>query len=393
MNKEINDYVGSENVATEQGEASFHENERRNKVQMSGFLFKILAALMILGLAGFYVYMRFAALGDQASGVTKIAAAPAAVRETPVFGSVPPPAKKEPYTVSEILKEKSAPEPVAAPIDLRPATAASMENPRPPVDTSAPPKPVTTYSLSKSDSTSNASPRGAGSGLSPELVQTSEQSNINKRGNSVESEALRSASGEITKTGQSLSGKFGNQDNLIGRGMVIPCVNREQITSGIAGQFICMVTEDVYSKNGNRKLIPKGSEVQGKIGNAANFGDSRMSASMDRIVTTKNDVIDFSSPATDGLGGVGLAADVDNRWPARIGASILLAGISDVVALQKSIMNTFNTTSTSTTANTTSAFEKMTDKILDKTINLPPIMTFDRASEINIIVAQDLWFK
>jgi type IV secretion system protein VirB10 len=84
---------------------------------------------------------------------------------------------------------------------------------------------------------------------------------------------------------------------------------------------------------------------------------------------------------------------VENRWPERIGAAMMLSLIDDSVKLV--IQNQTNDRQgdtivmPSTTANTS----KLAEKVLDSTINIPPLVYQNQGGIVGIYVARDVDFS
>lgn len=206
---------------------------------------------------------------------------------------------------------------------------------------------------------------------------------------------LQEVKSPITGTAQASAAKLGDRSMLLARGAFIPCILETQLFSTVPGESSCLVPEDVYSDDGTTLLIEKGSKVSGTYGSTMKAGDSRIAVVWNRIKTTTGVVIDVESPASDGVGVMGLDGTLDNHWPERIGAALLLSLIEDAVSIEVAKQGGATTatqgTSTTNTA-TTSTAKTMSEKVLESTINIPPTLTKPRGSRLAIFVKRDLWF-
>ena len=72
-------------------------------------------------------------------------------------------------------------------------------------------------------------------------------------------------------------------DALLLRGTYIRCILESRIVTDVPGFASCVVTEPVYSVNGRRLLIPKGSKISGRY-NGEPTGP-RVAVTWDRITT------------------------------------------------------------------------------------------------------------
>ena len=103
--------------------------------------------------------------------------------------------------------------------------------------------------------------------------------------------------------------------------------------------------------------------------------------------------VEIESPGTGQLGESSIDGYVDNRWPERIGAALLLSLIDDSVKLaiqnQASDRQADTVVMTSTTDNTS----KLAEKVLDSTINIPPLIYQNQGGIVGIYVARDVDFS
>jgi len=193
----------------------------------------------------------------------------------------------------------------------------------------------------------------------------------------------------VTKTAQVHAAKLGNRDLVLARPSTVPCILETQILSNIPGTTSCITQDDIYSDNGAVKLFDKGSKVSGSYAQGLKTGDVRLAIVWERIKTTDGIVIDVEAPSADSVGAAGVPGYVDNKWIERVGAAFLLSVVEDSVALSaaKSGGNgqaSFN--------NTQSAIPKMSEKVLEKTIDIPPTIIKNRGELVTIMVNRDLWF-
>jgi len=118
--------------------------------------------------------------------------------------------------------------------------------------------------------------------------------------------------------------------------------------------------------------------------------DTRIAVVWSRIKTTTGVVIDVESPASDGIGVMGVDGTLDNHWPERIGAALLLSLIEDAVSIE--VAKHGGTTTASQGTSTTGTAKTMSERVLDSTINIPPTLLKQRGARLAIYVKRDLWF-
>lgn len=188
-------------------------------------------------------------------------------------------------------------------------------------------------------------------------------------------------------------------DALLVRGTYIRCVLETRIITDIAGFTSCVVTEPVYSINGQRLLVPRGSKVFGRYGSGEPAGP-RVSVLWDRITTPTGVDVTMASPGVDTLGGAGHPGDYDAHWPARISSALLISLIGDgfkfaaaehgpptaTIAQGVVVQEPYE----SATART---MEQLASQALHKSMSRPATVTIEPGEIVNIYVARDVDFS
>ncbi|RZJ85108.1 MAG: type IV secretion system protein VirB10 [Massilia sp.] len=251
-------------------------------------------------------------------------------------------------------------------------------------------------------------------GLLDNLAKTADVAGAGSTSNNPAAAMLNSppAAGAIhTPTGGSGTGLFGGQlqgsatptvmaGRLLNRSLILPkgtaftCALKTRLISAASGLVGCQVQRNVFSDDGRVLLIERGSHLDGEYRIASvRPGTVRIPVLWTRIRTPLGVTVDIDSPATGALGEAGIDGYVDNRWTERIGAAMLLSLIDDSVKLV--IQNQANERQAdtivlpSTTANTS----KLAEKVLDSTINIPPLVYQNQGGIVGIYVARDVDFS
>jgi type IV secretion system protein VirB10 len=99
--------------------------------------------------------------------------------------------------------------------------------------------------------------------------------------------------------------------------------------------------------------------------------------------------------STPGTGALASPARwyVDNRWGERIGAAMLLSLIDDSVKLLIQNQSDDRAGDTVVLPSTTSSGSKLAEKVLDSTINIPPLIYQNQGGLVGIYVARDVDFS
>lgn len=187
---------------------------------------------------------------------------------------------------------------------------------------------------------------------------------------------------------------LGNRSLTLPKGAAFTCALKTKVISATSGLVGCQVQRNVFSDDGRVLLIERGSHLDGEYRIASvRPGTVRIPVLWTRIRTPLGVTVDIDSPGTGQLGESGIDGYVDNRWGERIGAAMLLSLIDDSVKLviqnQASDRQADTIVLPSTTANTS----KLAEKVLDSTINIPPLIYQNQGGIVGIYVARDVDFS
>jgi type IV secretion system protein VirB10 len=187
---------------------------------------------------------------------------------------------------------------------------------------------------------------------------------------------------------------LGNRSLTLPKGTAFTCALKTKVISAVSGLVGCQVQRNVFSDDGRVLLIERGSHLDGEYRIASvRPGTVRIPVLWTRIRTPLGVTVDIESPGTGQLGESGIDGYVDNRWGDRVGAAMLLSLIDDSVKLV--IQNQSNDTSANTVVlpSTTANTSKLAEKVLDSTINIPPLIYQNQGGIVGIYVARDVDFS
>lgn len=191
-----------------------------------------------------------------------------------------------------------------------------------------------------------------------------------------------------------------NPDTLLVRGTYIRCVMETRIVTDVSGFTSCIVTEPVYSINGRRLLLPKGSKISGTY-ESDDITGPRVAVVWDRITTPTGIDVNMASPGVDNLGGAGHVGDYNAHWGSRISSALFISLISDAFKYAGAKHGPTSTTVTNSgneiiqpyESNTARTMERMANQAVDRAMNRPPTVTINQGTIVNVYVAKDVDFS
>jgi type IV secretion system protein VirB10 len=210
-------------------------------------------------------------------------------------------------------------------------------------------------------------------------------------------------------------------DALVPQGYMIKGVLETAIQSDLPGMVRASTNEDVYSFDGRRVLIPKGTMLTGEYRSGILRGQTRVFVVWTRMLRSDGVSLMLGSYGTDQLGRSGLTGDVDNHFLQRFGGAALLTitgGVAQFVAALGNLQNsqptqfvldpTTNTlvpisavTQNQIVANggqiaaqsMSQGITKMAEMALSNDINIPPTINVDQGTRFIVFVKRDLDFS
>lgn len=190
-----------------------------------------------------------------------------------------------------------------------------------------------------------------------------------------------------------------NPDALLVRGTYIRCVLETRIITDVDGFTSCIVTEPVYSINGRKLLLPKGSKALGRYQGEPK--GPRVAVVWDRITTPSGLDVMLEGPGIDNLGGAGHPGDYNGHWFSKMSSALMISLISDAFKYAAA-ENGPETASVSTggiitaqpfESNTAKTMERLASQALNKSMARPATVTINQGTVLNIYVAQDVDFS
>jgi type IV secretion system protein VirB10 len=219
----------------------------------------------------------------------------------------------------------------------------------------------------------------------------------------------------------SIAGKLARPDAVVAEGTIIHGVLESAINSDLPGNVRGVVSQDVWSLDGRRILIPRGARLIGEYSAGIQNGQTRILIAWNRVITGNGITVQLGSIGTDALGRSGMTGIVDRKTIQRYGSALLLTlvgGASQYIAtlgqppeqptqtISRVDPVTGVITTTTIEGNTTQsdaraiaaqtmsqALTQMANEALQRNISIPPTIHVRQGERIIVMVRRDLDFS
>ncbi|AZO82080.1 MULTISPECIES: type IV secretion system protein VirB10 [unclassified Bosea (in: a-proteobacteria)] len=214
-------------------------------------------------------------------------------------------------------------------------------------------------------------------------------------------------------------------DALVAQGTLIRGVLETAVQSDLPGMVRAVVTENVWSYDGRRILIPAGSRLVGEYKSGLTRGQTRVFVVWTRLLRSDGVSIQLGSNGTDDLGRAGSAGTVDNHYLERFGAAIMLSLVGGAAQFLSGFGQNYDSTGNGTVVTTTDpvtgavtqtqtgvgqnqlslqarqiaaqnvsqTLTNIAQEALKNSINIPPTIHLDQGIRIIVFVRRDLDFS
>lgn len=179
---------------------------------------------------------------------------------------------------------------------------------------------------------------------------------------------------------------------LLAKGTFIDCILETKLDTTVPGMTSCVLPRDIYSANGKVLLLERGSKAIGEYKGAVENGLNRIFVLWTQIQTPKGVRINLDSPATDSLGGAGMAGDIDFHWWARFGNALLFTLVQDAFEFGMT-KQTENNGGVNYYQNSEDGMKEIIREAMRQSGNIPPTLTKNQGERVGIFVARDVDFS
>lgn len=205
---------------------------------------------------------------------------------------------------------------------------------------------------------------------------------------------------------RSRANRIDRTDALIPQGAMIRATLETAVQSDLPGMVRAITTEDVYSFDGRRILLPKSTMLTGEYRAILTRGQTRVFMVWTRALRSDGVSLSLGSYGTDALGRSGVTGEVDEHYAERFGAAIVLSIVggasSFLTGLGQAAQSTTTTSGVQTATQQAQAqsaqtvsqtFADMANSTLKEQMAIPPTINIDQGTPIIVFVRRDLDFS
>jgi len=179
-----------------------------------------------------------------------------------------------------------------------------------------------------------------------------------------------------------------NPSNTVIQGTMIQAVMETALDSSLPGQTRAIISEDVFSYDGTRLLIPRGSRLIGRYRSGVEIAERRVTIAWDRIILPTDQTIRISSFGGDELGRSGVSGFVDTRFAERFGSAALISIIS--ATPRAGAAQVQDETAAEVLEDVGNDLADATDGVISDYLSIGPVIYLDQGARVTVMVDRDL---
>ena len=179
-----------------------------------------------------------------------------------------------------------------------------------------------------------------------------------------------------------------NPSNTVIQGTMIQAVMETALDSSLPGQTRAIISEDVFSYDGSRLLIPRGSRLIGRYRSGIEIAQKRVTIAWDRIILPNNQTVQISSFGGDALGRSGVTGFVDTRFDERFGSAALISIISAAPSVAAAQVE--DETTADVLEDVGDDLADATDSVIGEYLAIGPVIYVDQGARVTVMVDRDL---
>jgi type IV secretion system protein TrbI len=183
------------------------------------------------------------------------------------------------------------------------------------------------------------------------------------------------------------------KDFVVFEGTVLETVLVTRLNGDFSGPVICMLTNNIYSHDGQRLLMPAGTKVLGEAKRVEGFGQTRLAVAFHRLIMPDGYSVDLDQfHGLNQIGETGLKDQVNHHYRQIFGASIAVGAIGGLaqVGSNTSSLGLPQTPTDAYREGVAASLAQSSTHILDRFLNLLPTITIREGHRVKIYLTEDL---
>ncbi len=209
----------------------------------------------------------------------------------------------------------------------------------------------------------------------------------------LETDAVR-ANGAVNATLSSdttaiTGGLFNIASGVIPQGTLITGILETAIQSDLPGSLRAVASEDVWSADASRLLMPKGTLLIGRYESDLSTGQRRVLVAWNSARLPDGRTIQIEASGTDALGRAGLGGQVDCHFAEKFEAAFLISAVSALGTLGGSARIAHDAGQTAFHDGSATMSDAL-GSALDGYFSVPPTLHVDQGTPITVFVQRDL---
>ena len=181
----------------------------------------------------------------------------------------------------------------------------------------------------------------------------------------------------------------GNTSDVIPQGTLISGILETAIQSDLPGDLRAVVSEDIWSADASKLLMPKGTVLIGRYESDLSIGQRRVLVAWNTARLPDGRSIQMDASGTDALGRAGLGSHVDSHFAEKFEAAFLISAVSALGTLGTSARITHEASETAFHDGSSTMSDAL-GSALDGYLSVPPTLHVDQGTPITVFVQRDL---
>lgn len=183
------------------------------------------------------------------------------------------------------------------------------------------------------------------------------------------------------------------KDYVVFEGTVLETALVTRLNGEFSGPIICMLTNNIYSHDGQHLLIPAGAKALGETKRVEGFGQTRLAVAFHRLIMPDGYSVDLDQfQGLNQIGETGLKDQVNHHYLQIFGASVAVGAIAGLAeaGTSTSSLGAPQTTTDAYRQGVAASLSQSSIHILDRFLNLLPTITIREGHRVKVYLMQDL---